>query len=198
MKEIYEFTLVLDGVDENTQGLEDSLFEAGCDDALINFRNGTVYLDFDREESSLVNAVLSAIRDVEGCGIGAKVIRILPDDLVSISDIAKRLNKGRQLVSLWVNRERRQQGAPFPPPVLKLSEKSPMWRWYLVAKWLNDQNIVQDLKMVEYAKFLENLNAILDERDPEIKRYRHEILDKLESFETGQAERNHQSRSDSR
>lgn len=183
MKEIYEFTLVLDGVDDNTHGLEDALFEAGCDDALINFRNGTVYLDFDREESSLEAAVLSAIRAVEGCGLGAKVIRILPDDLVGISDIAKRLNKDRQLVSLWVKGERRQQGLPFPPPVLKLSEKSPMWRWYLVVKWLQAQNIIQDPKMVDYAKFVENLNAVLDERDPEIKRYRHEILNKLEGLE---------------
>ncbi len=183
MKEIYEFTLVLDGVDENTQSLEDALFEAECDDALINFRNGTVYLDFDREGSSLEEAVLSAIQAVEGCGIGAKVIRTLPDDLVSISDIAKRLNKDRQLVSLWVKGERRQQGLPFPPPVLKLSEKSPLWRWYLVVKWLLEQNLIQNPKMVDYAKFVENLNAVLDERDPEIKRYRHELLDKLENIE---------------
>lgn len=193
MKAIYEFTLVLDGVDDNTPGLEDKLFEAGCDDALINFRNSTVYLDFDREASSIEDAVLSAIRAVEGCEIGAKVIRILPDDLVSISDIAKRLNKDRQLVSLWVKGERRQQGFPFPPPVLKLSEKSPMWRWYLVVKWLQDQNLIQDPSIVDYAKFVENLNAVLDERDPEIRRYRHEILDKLEGLESENSKSGRQS-----
>ncbi|MFO1257123.1 MAG: hypothetical protein U1E78_01680 [Gammaproteobacteria bacterium] len=193
MKDIHEFTLVLDGVDETTQGLEDTLFEAGCDDALINFRNGTVYLDFEREQDSLENAVLSAIRAVEGCGLGAKVIRILPDDLVSISDIAKRLDKDRQLVSLWVKGERRQKGLAFPPPVLKLSEKSPMWRWYSVVKWLNDQNIIQDNEIVERAKFVENINAVLEERDPEIKKYRHCILDKLERLQSSRTKGGSQS-----
>jgi hypothetical protein len=180
MKEVYEFTLVLEGVNDKTPHLEDILFEAGCDDALINFRNSTVYLDFSRSDSTLENAVLSAILAVEGCNLGAKVIRILPDDLVSASDIAKRLNKDRQLVSLWVKGERRQSQLPFPPPVLKLSEKSPMWRWYSVVKWLYQQNLIADQKIVDYAKFLENINAVLDERDPEIKAYRHKILNKLE------------------
>jgi hypothetical protein len=64
-QKIYQFTLVLKNVDENTTDLEDSLFEAGCDDALINFRNGTVYLDFDRKAHFLDDAVIDAIRDVE-------------------------------------------------------------------------------------------------------------------------------------
>ncbi len=61
---IYQFTLVLKNVDEDTPNLEDSLFQAGCDDSLINFRNGTVYLDFDREATSLEEAVMSAIKNV--------------------------------------------------------------------------------------------------------------------------------------
>lgn len=44
MNNSYQFTLVLDGVDENTTNLDDILFEAGCDDALINYKTGTVYL----------------------------------------------------------------------------------------------------------------------------------------------------------
>jgi len=191
MKEIFEFTLVLDGVDENTDGLEDALFEAGCDDALINFRDRTVYLDFDREDSSLEKAVLSAIQAVENCGLGAKIIRILPDDLVNISDISKRLGKDRQLVSLWMKGERRQRGLPFPPPVLKLSEKSPMWRWYLVVKWLQEQNLIHDTKIVDDAKFLEHINAVLDERDPEVKKYRHALLKSLEKLEKPQKSNRH-------
>lgn len=38
----YQFTLVLKNINEHTDSLEDSLFEAGCDDALINFRNKDV------------------------------------------------------------------------------------------------------------------------------------------------------------
>ena len=121
--EAYEFTLVLDGVDDQTEGLEDQLFDAGCDDALINFRNGTVYLDFNREASSVEDAVISAIKDVENSTLVVKVISILPDDQVSAAEIAKRLNKSRQIVSLWVKRERRQ-GLPFPNPISKLTDTS--------------------------------------------------------------------------
>ncbi|MBY0544025.1 MAG: hypothetical protein K2Q14_00570 [Gammaproteobacteria bacterium] len=70
----YEFTLVLDGVDDETVGLEDYLYDAGCDDALINFRNSTVYLDFTSEAKSLNEAVLSTIKQLESVQIGAKVI----------------------------------------------------------------------------------------------------------------------------
>ena len=182
MKNTYEFTLVLDGVSDETPNLEDTLFEAGCDDALINFRDKTVYLDFAREAKSLEEAVFSSISAVEGCHLGARVIRILPDDLVSISDIAKRLNKDRQLISLWVKGERRQK-SDFPPPVLRLAEKSPLWRWYSVVKWLLQQELISDHNLVHYAKFLENINAVLDERDPEIRAYRVDILNKLKALQ---------------
>jgi hypothetical protein len=64
-KDFYQFTLILKNVDKNTENLEDSFYQSGCDDALINFRNGTVYLDFEREDSSLEHALISAIHDVE-------------------------------------------------------------------------------------------------------------------------------------
>jgi hypothetical protein len=70
-QEIYQFTLILKDVDENTSNLEDSLFKAGCSDALINFRNETVYLDFNRTANSREEAIRSAIQDVASGGIVA-------------------------------------------------------------------------------------------------------------------------------
>ncbi len=64
----HQFVLVLDNENEKTPNLEDRLFEAGCDDALINFRDGKVYLDFDRKASSLDKAINSAIKDLESFG----------------------------------------------------------------------------------------------------------------------------------
>jgi len=60
-----QFTLILKNVDENTLGLEDALYAAHCDDALINFRNGTVFLDFNRKAPSFKEAIISAIKQVE-------------------------------------------------------------------------------------------------------------------------------------
>ena len=175
---IYEFTLVLGGVNDKTERLEDQLFEAGCHDALINFRSGTVYLDFNRESPCFEDAVISAIKEVESSQLKARVISILPDDFVNESDIAKRLNQSRQIISLWVRRERRQK-IPFPNPISKLSDKSPIWRWYDVAIWLYQQELIKDSAVVESAKFIGHINVVLSERDPQIRKYRHAILTRL-------------------
>ena len=179
-RQIFEFTLVLDNVDDQTANLEDHLFKAGCDDTLINFRNGTVYLDFQRKAASLEDAVISAIQNVESSQLNVQVINILPDNLVSEAEIAARLNKSRQIVSLWVKRERRQK-VSFPNPVSKLTDKSPLWRWYDVTKWLFQQHMIQDVQIVDSAKFIENINAVLGERDLNIREYRHHILSKLQN-----------------
>lgn len=176
---IHEFTLVLDHVNDKTIGLEDHLFNCGCDDALINFRSGTVYLDFNRQAPSLEDAVISAIKDIESSPLGAKVINILPDDLVNESEIAKRLARTRQTVSLWVKRARRKKNTFFPNPISKLSDKSPLWRWHDVVKWLYDQNLIHDRRLIDSAMFIGNLNAVLSERDPQVREYRHRILRKL-------------------
>ncbi|MGH9334471.1 MAG: hypothetical protein ACRD21_12055, partial [Vicinamibacteria bacterium] len=61
----HNFVLVVSGVSEPDSRLEDALYEAGCDDAILAFRNGVAYLEFDREAPSLEDAILSAIRDAE-------------------------------------------------------------------------------------------------------------------------------------
>ena len=76
MTQTYQFTVVLQNVNMHTELLEDSLYESGCDDALINFRNGTVYLTFSRQAISLQVAVLSAIKDVESASIKPRVVTV--------------------------------------------------------------------------------------------------------------------------
>ena len=68
--EVHRFTLVLTGISEVSTEIEDALFEAGCDDALLWTRDGVAYLDFDREAASYQEAVQSAIADVQAAGIG--------------------------------------------------------------------------------------------------------------------------------
>jgi len=68
----YQFTLVLTGISEVTSEVEDAVFEAGCNDALLLSRDGVVYLDFDRQASSFPEAVRSAIANVEGADIDAR------------------------------------------------------------------------------------------------------------------------------
>lgn len=177
----YQFTLVLKNVDENTANLEDSLFEAGCDDALINFKNGTVYLDFERDGDSFAETILKAIKDVESASIDAVVTNVAPENLVTESEVAKRLNIKRQAVSLWIKGQRRKS-SPFPKPFMNLSKKSPLWKWHEIVKWLYQNRIINQEEMVKSAEFIENVNAVLEGRDIRVKKIRQELLHKLEGY----------------
>ena len=174
--ESYQFTLVLKNVLDKIVDLEDSLYEAGCDDALINYRNGAVYLEFDREASSLEDAVISAIKDIRSATVDVDVASVAPENLVTESEIAKRLNVSRQTVSLWIKGERRES---FPPPVMRLSEKSPLWQWNDVVIWLFEKKIITDRKVLDSALFFANINAALGELDKKSREMRHHLVERI-------------------
>lgn len=132
-KQEFEFTLILSGVPDLTVEVLDAFFEAGCDDALIGTRDGVAYADFCREADSFRQAVLSAIRDVESAGVGAKVDHIEPDEMVTMSEIARRLNITREGVRKQVAGTRGPGN--FPPPTGGVTRQSPLWRWTDVVQW---------------------------------------------------------------
>ncbi|MFL5244782.1 MAG: hypothetical protein ACJ8FY_21990 [Gemmataceae bacterium] len=70
----FSFTVIVESIAEVTDLVENALFEAGCDDALLYSRDGHVYLDFMREASSQAEAVGSAIGDVEKAGLRASLV----------------------------------------------------------------------------------------------------------------------------
>lgn len=181
IKKKYQFTLVLKNVDENTTGLEDSLFGASCDDALINFKNGTVYLDFEREGHSFAEVIFDAIQNVESASIGAKVVNVGPENLVNESEVAKRLHVKRQAVSLWIKGQRRKSN-PFPKPFMNLSKKSPLWKWHEIVEWLYQNQLINKKEIVEDAELIENVNAVLESRNVKTKELRQRLLQKLEAF----------------
>lgn len=174
----FQFSLVLSGVDENTPNFEDALYEAGCHDALLNSVGGTVYLDFDRSASNFEEAVLSAIQQIEGAGIHAMVIGVEPAYLVNLSEIARRAALTRQYVSLLVKGERGDN--TFPKPIMRLEDKSPLWRWKEVAQWLYDHKHLKDETAVNEARFIDNFNLILEFRqDSEENHHRVQLLKTL-------------------
>ena|SRR3990167_4971249 len=178
--QVHQFTLVLKNVNESTPMLEDSLFEVGCDDALINFRNNTVFIDFEREGQSLEEVVIKAIKQVESATVMPVVVSVAPEDLVTMSEAAKRLNKTRQALHHWINEIRRKsEKLPFPQPFMKLADKSPLWRWKEIAEWLYLHNLIQQKQIVDNAFFIENINAALEERDKSIRASRDSLLERL-------------------
>jgi hypothetical protein len=133
----HTFTLVLVGLRELTDEVADALYQADCDDALVGSRDGVVFLDFDREAPSFREAVLSAIADVERAGTGARVAHVEPDDLVTMSEIARRLRRTRESVRQLVGGLRGP--GDFPPPAANLKQRSPIWRWTDVSRWFRER-----------------------------------------------------------
>ncbi|NDL65130.1 helix-turn-helix transcriptional regulator [Acerihabitans arboris] len=130
---LYNFALTLSGVTADTKGLEDRLFESGCDDALVCFYGKSVYLEFDRDSESFAQAALSAIGDIESAELGAKVVSV-DADLVGLSDIAELSDMSRQAVAMLKDGTR--GSGDFPSPVQRIKGVSPLWRWADVAEWL--------------------------------------------------------------
>ena len=61
----YQFALIVEGPDLQSDTVVAALFDAGCGDALVGRTDGIQYLDFDRDGPNPETAILSAIADVE-------------------------------------------------------------------------------------------------------------------------------------
>jgi len=129
--ETYEFSIIASGINPDEEGFETAFIEAGCDDATLAFQRGVLIIDFAREAKSFAHAVAAAIRDV--INAGAKIERIEPDPLVSLSEIAKRTGLTKAAVSHYVLGHR---GEGFPGPVARVMTDSPLWDWVDVARWM--------------------------------------------------------------
>ena len=127
----FEFAIIATGLDPAAEDFEDRFYAAGCDDATISFQKGVIIVDFARESESIDEAIGSAVRDVRKTG--AKVERIEPDPLVSLSEIAARASMSRAAMSNYAGALR---GKDFPPPVARVTSESPLWAWADVARWL--------------------------------------------------------------
>lgn len=130
----YQFTLIVEGPDLQSDAAMDVLFENGCDDALVGRTDGIQYLDFDREAPSPETAILSAIADLERLP-GVEVIRLAGGGLVSMADIAARTGRTRESVRLLVTNERGPGG--FPAPVTDPRTRYRLWRWSEVRRWFD-------------------------------------------------------------
>lgn len=130
---LYNFTLTLSGVTYETEGLEDALYESGCDDALICAYGNSVYVEFDREAESLDEAISSAVENIESAGIGA-IVESIDSALVGLSDIAEITEMSRQAIAMLKDGTR--GSGDFPCPLQRIKGQSPLWDWANVAQWL--------------------------------------------------------------
>jgi hypothetical protein len=162
----WTFRLILAGLELTDEQLN-ALFEAGCDDATFSLeRDGSVLGLFDRDAETQEDAVLSALENVEGAGVGARVLRVAQDDdWLTASEIAERVGRSRQSVGQLVRGVRGPGG--FPAPVARYGSPNPLWSWAEVEAWFErhqpDEVPASGPKLSP--DFLAELNDLLDLRE---------------------------------
>ncbi len=160
---LHSFTLFLAGADVLGDEQLDALYEAGCDDALFGVRDGVQYAAFDRQAVSFSEALASAIRDVTLTVAGSQVVRIEPDELVTMASIAKRSGLSREYVRLLANQQRGPGG--FPAPVAYADARTRLWHWPDVARWLSEHRKAKLAVDVQAADLVAAMNAAFDLRE---------------------------------
>lgn len=152
---LYEFAVIAEGLDPTSEDFEARFYRAGCDDATVAFQRGLIIVDFSRESNLLEEAIHSAVEAVRSTG--ATVIRVEPEPLVSLSDIAERAGLTKAAISLYA---RGQRGSGFPHPVARVTTDSPLWNWADIAKWLNATGKL-DQQAVAEATLIASINSDL-------------------------------------
>jgi hypothetical protein len=139
----------------------DALQAAGCDDAAFigPARDGTFLAEFDREGSSFSAAVVSALEALRSALPDVRLLRVQPEDIVSLSAIAARTGRSDESVRLLVQGRRGPGG--FPPAAGQINEKTQVWRWADVARWFSDA-LDEPPARNDAAAFLAALNDALD------------------------------------
>ena len=155
----FDFALILGGVAELTSSVEDALFNVGCNDATLSIQYGLLYLEFSRSAKSLEVAIISAINDVRKSNTGAEVLRVDECNLVTASEIARRIGRSRQLVHQYMTGQRGPGG--FPPPECHLTDNAPLWAWCAVSYWLVQNNLLR-LEESRNAVVVEAINNWLE------------------------------------
>lgn len=162
MTDFHTFTLIFSISDASTlEPYLDAFAQAGADDAAFMgpATDGTFAAEFDREATDFATAVTSAIDDLCGAVDGLCVLRVAPDDLVTISAIADRTGRSDESIRL-LERGKRGPGN-FPPALGRINEKTQIWRWADVAAWF-ERELDERPTGSEHARFIAALNHTLE------------------------------------
>lgn len=161
--ESHSFTLFVEGLDVSSDAQVGAVHDAGCDDATLGTRDGAAYAAFDRQAESFGEALRSAMADLLRALPEARIVRVEPDDLVTMATIAKRCGRSRESIRLLANEARGPGG--FPPPVAYVDERTRLWHWPGVARWLNEHRKAGIEIDAESAELVAAMNAAFDLRD---------------------------------
>ncbi|CAN5837569.1 hypothetical protein BH23PLA1_BH23PLA1_22520 [soil metagenome] len=75
-RHIYSFSLTLAGADAVSPEIAEAFYATGANDATLASIGGTLEADFDREAANLIEAIVSAMCDVEAAGLSIVDVRV--------------------------------------------------------------------------------------------------------------------------
>jgi hypothetical protein len=149
------FLLVTKAVDEKSANAAVSYLALTCGAISITRKHRFVIVEFRRETRNLTRSLIKSIRNVRA--VALRVERIEPDYLVSLSEIADRLNLSRAAISYYRAGKR---GRNFPMPVARICTPNPLWDWVDVMRWRYRAQGA-DLQQIVHAKVLREANKII-------------------------------------
>lgn len=165
MSHNHVFTILFDVPDADAHELlaARAYDDDGLQDLLLGGpdERGILEADFDREAACFQAAVLSAITDLQRVFPEARLLRVDPDDLVTLSGIAHRVGRTHESIRLFAAGRRGPGG--FPPCAGRLEGRTQVWRWHDVVQWF-EQSLGADVPEGANAAFLAALNDVLDLR----------------------------------
>ncbi|WIY83714.1 hypothetical protein [Propionimicrobium sp. PCR01-08-3] len=124
---LQEFTIHLDR--QPTDDELDLLYEVGFDDSSPEIGNGRAMIHVTREADNLIDAILSAVEQIQTAGFRATAIE--DEDLVSLKTIAERVGRSYESVRL-LSTGKRGPGR-FPPSLS--GDGWSMYSWAAVSTW---------------------------------------------------------------
>ena len=140
--ETYVFRIRLhDTLDDDAA---DRLYEGFDEETALEEGPRGTFIGFECSADSFLDAVLDAIAKLIKLGFEPLAVE---DELVSMSDIAERVGRSRQSVSMLVSGQR--GAGNFPAPVAG-NVRSPLWHWADVAAWFEShegQEVVPEDRM---------------------------------------------------
>ena len=108
-----------------------SVMSAGGIDATVQAGPGGGTVMFSREADDAMQAIISAIEDVEAAGM---TVTGVTEDLLAVSEIAGRAKVTTASVRYWIAGERGPGG--FPGPKLR-GRRTSLYSWAEVSAWLD-------------------------------------------------------------
>lgn len=123
----------------------DEIIAASLDDLSWVEIDGRVLAILHTACDNPVGSAVEVTRRIEHCLPQAKVLCV-DDDLVSISDISRRIGVSRETIRLWVAGKRGPGGFPAPNGSVGGGERgsTKIWAWATVNAWLGEHYQLAD------------------------------------------------------